>query len=92
MGREESLRVKKFALILVKQARIPNSSLPLNNELSFRGMFGSLGGGSASKGDIWAMGYAQQWFLSLAYGSQNPFNWGKRFPSLIKDKADNVCK
>lgn len=80
MGREESLRVKKFALTLVKQARIPNSSLPLNNELSFRGMFGSLGVGSASKGDIWAMGYVQQWFLSLACGSQNPFYLGQTLP------------
>lgn len=92
MGGEETLRVKNFALISVKQARIPNSSLPLNNELSFRGMFWSLGGGSVSKGDIWAMAYAQQWVLSLACGSQNPFNWGKLFTSLIKDKVDNVSE
>lgn len=92
MGREESLRVKKFALIKVEQAGIPNLSLPLNNELSFSIMFWSLGGGSANKGDIWAMRDTQQRVLSLAYGSQNPLNWGKVFNSLTKDKVDNISE
>lgn len=52
MGREDSLKVKKFAFILVKQDRNPNLSPLLNNELSFRGMFWSVGEGSASKGAI----------------------------------------
>lgn len=77
MGREESLRVKKFALILVKEVRIPNSRLPLNNELSFRVMFWSLREGMPAKGIFGQAGMHSNGVFSLACGDQNPFNWGQ---------------
>lgn len=91
MGREESLRVKQFALILVKGVRIPNSRLPLNNELSFRVMFWSLGEGSQQRGYLGRRVCTAVGFSLLPVEAKILLIGGKVVTSLIMDKVDNVC-
>lgn len=71
MGREESWIVKKLAYL--GKAGENSTSEPAADELLFTTLSWSLGVGGAGKGAMWASGHAQQWALSLAYGSQNPF-------------------